>query len=352
MTAQDGFAERADDFAWCEEVIRRNSHSFYRAFSLLPARKRAGVYALYAFCRSADDCVDRDASEAGLAALQGALDRFLAGSVPDEPLWRALAVVFENFDMDAQPFYDLLEGQRRDLRFRQPSTLDDLEEYAYYVAGSVGLMLLPLLHVHAPLPQRLREDAVALGVAMQLTNILRDVGEDWCCRRVYLPAGVLEEAGYSLRELAEHRVNAPFRAAWEALARRSEELYLPLQRDVCLLDEDSRLPTLSSLYLYRGILDEVRAAGYCCFEHRASVPKERAVRLVSQARKQLQEGEKKERAEAGVAEDAEKGLAEDAGEGVAEDAGEGLAGFALPAFGLQDSGRGGVPVRTRAMQGR
>ena len=352
MTARDGFAERADDFAWCEEVIRRNSHSFYRAFSLLPAHKRAGVYALYAFCRSADDCVDRDASEAGLAALQGALDRFLAGSVPDEPLWRALAVVFENFDMDAQPFYDLLEGQRRDLRFRQPSTLDDLEEYAYYVAGSVGLMLLPLLHVHAPLPQRLREDAVALGVAMQLTNILRDVGEDWCCRRVYLPAGVLEEAGYSLRELAEHRVNAPFRAAWEALARRSEELYLPMQRDVCLLDEDSRLPTLSSLYLYRGILDEVRAAGYCCFEHRASVPKERAVRLVSQARKQLQEGEKKERAEAGVAEDAEKGLAEDAGEGVAEDAGEGLAGFALPAFGLQDSGRGGVPVRTRAMQGR
>ena len=352
MTARDGFAERADDFAWCEEVIRRNSHSFYRAFSLLPAHKRAGVYALYAFCRSADDCVDRDASEAGLAALQGALDRFLTGSVPDEPLWRALAVVFENFDMDAQPFYDLLEGQRRDLRFRQPSTLDDLEEYAYYVAGSVGLMLLPLLHVHAPLSQRLREDAVALGVAMQLTNILRDVGEDWCCRRVYLPADVLEEAGYSLRELAEHRVNAPFRAAWEALARRSEELYLPLQRDVCLLDEDSRLPTLSSLYLYRGILDEVRAAGYCCFEHRASVPKERAVRLVSQARKQLQEGEKKERAEAGVAEDAEKGLAEDAGEGVAEDAGEGLAGFALPAFGLQDSGRGGVPVRTRAMQGR
>ena len=263
MTARDGFAERADDFAWCEEVIRRNSHSFYRAFSLLPAHKRAGVYALYAFCRSADDCVDRDASEAGLAALQGALDRFLTGSVPDEPLWRALAVVFENFDMDAQPFYDLLEGQRRDLRFRQPSTLDDLEEYAYYVAGSVGLMLLPLLHVHAPLPQRLREDAVALGVAMQLTNILRDVGEDWCCRRVYLPAGVLEEAGYSLRELAEHRVNAPFRAAWEALARRSEELYLPMQRDVCLLDEDSRLPTLSSLYLYRGILDEVRAAGYC-----------------------------------------------------------------------------------------
>ena len=289
MTACSLLDERADDFAWCEDVIRRNSHSFYRAFSLLPACKRQSVYALYAFCRLADDCVDRDASAAKLEQVQDDLARFFAGTVVDAPLWRALDAVCSSFDLDAQPFFDMLEGQRRDLSFRQPETMGDLEEYGYYVAGSVGLMLLPILHAASPVDAGLRNSEVALGVAMQLTNILRDVGEDWCCRRVYLPAGVLEEAGYSLRELAEHRVNAPFRAAWEALARRSEELYLPMQRDVCLLDEDSRLPTLSSLYLYRGILDEVRAAGYCCFEHRASVPKERAVRLVAQARKQLQD---------------------------------------------------------------
>ena len=286
--ARDPFEEHADDFAWCEDVIRRNSHSFYRAFSLLPPRKRKGVYAVYAFCRAADDCVDVEASRERLDGLQRDLERFDAGGMPRGPLWQALGVVFGAFDEDTAPFFDMLEGQRRDLSFRQPADLGELEDYGYYVAGSVGLMLLPLLRAGRPVDDALRADAVALGVAMQLSNILRDVGEDWCCRRVYLPAGVLEEAGYSLRELAEHRVNAPFRAAWEALARRSEELYLPMQRDVCLLDEDSRLPTLSSLYLYRGILDEVRAAGYCCFEHRASVPKERAVRLVAQARKQLQ----------------------------------------------------------------
>ena len=115
MTACSLFEERADDFAWCEDVIRRNSHSFYRAFSLLPACKRQSVYALYAFCRLADDCVDRDASAAKLEQVQDDLARFFAGTVVDAPLWRALDAVCSSFDLDAQPFFDMLEGQRRDL---------------------------------------------------------------------------------------------------------------------------------------------------------------------------------------------------------------------------------------------
>lgn len=178
MTACSLLDERADDFAWCEDVIRRNSHSFYRAFSLLPACKRQSVYALYAFCRLADDCVDRDASAAKLEQVQDDLARFFAGTVVDAPLWRALDAVCSSFDLDAQPFFDMLEGQRRDLSFRQPETMGDLEEYGYYVAGSVGLMLLPILHAASPVDDGLRDSAVALGVAMQLTNILRDVGED------------------------------------------------------------------------------------------------------------------------------------------------------------------------------
>ena len=178
MTACSLLDERADDFAWCEDVIRRNSHSFHRAFSLLPACKRQSVYALYAFCRLADDCVDRDASAAKLEQVQDDLARFFAGTVVDAPLWRALDAVCSSFDLDAQPFFDMLEGQRRDLSFRQPETMGDLEEYGYYVAGSVGLMLLPILHAASPVDDGLRDSAVALGVAMQLTNILRDVGED------------------------------------------------------------------------------------------------------------------------------------------------------------------------------
>lgn len=288
MTNQPSLIEeRAEDFAWCEDVIRRNSHSFYRAFSLLPPEKRQSVYALYAFCRRADDCVDRDASRSQLEAMRENLVGFFAGRVPDEPLWRALDAVCATFEIEEQPFYDMLEGQRRDLSFRQPETMRDLEEYGYYVAGSVGLMLLPLLHAQAPVDDDLRASAVALGVAMQLTNILRDVGEDLDNGRVYLPIEVLEASSYPPARLRAHAIDPAFRCAWEAVAHRSEELYRPMERDVIELDDDSRLPTLSSLYLYRGILDAVRADGYQCFEHRSAVPKERAVQLVGQAQAAL-----------------------------------------------------------------
>lgn len=290
MTAPSLFDERAEDFAWCEEVIKRNSHSFYRAFSQLPDRKRQSVYALYAFCRLADDCVDRDASEAKLDRLENDLVLFFAGSPANAPLWRALDAACSLFDLDAAPFFDMLEGQRRDLSFRQPETMGELEDYSYYVAGSVGLMLLPILCADAPVDDDLRDSAVALGVAMQLTNILRDVGEDLANGRVYLPAEVLEAASYGPERLRAHAVDEAFRDAWEAVARRSEELYRPMERDVFALDGDSRLPTLSSLYLYRGILDEVRAEGYQCFERRAAVPKDVAVQLVGDAVRALEEG--------------------------------------------------------------
>lgn len=291
MTASpSAFADRAEDFAWCEDVIERNSNSFYRAFSLLPEPKRQSVYALYAFCRLADDCVDRDASAAKLERVSDDLVSFFAGRVPDAPLWRALDAVCSLFDLDAKPFFDMLEGQRRDLAFRQPETMGDLEEYGYYVAGSVGLMLLPILHAGSEVDDGLRGSAVALGVAMQLTNILRDVGEDMENGRVYLPVRVLEAASYGPERLRAHAVDGAFRNAWEAVAHRSEELYRPMERDVFALDDDSRLPTLSSLYLYRGILDEVRAGGYQCFERRAAVGQDAAARLVGDAVRALEEG--------------------------------------------------------------
>lgn len=290
MLLRDGFNAHADDFAWCEDVIKRNSQSFYRAFSLLPERKRAGVYAVYAFCREADDLVDEHASAEALAALQDQLERFAAGDVPDEPLWRALGVVFDSFAMDATPFYDMLEGQRRDLAFQQPHTMSELEEYGYYVAGTVGLMLLPLLHTESSVPAHTAKEAVELGIAMQLTNILRDVGEDWEVGRVYLPEALFDETGYRLEDLAAHKANPAFRTLWETVAGRAEELYLPLQNDIYAMDEDSRLTTLSSLFLYRGILDQVRADDYACLDRRSRVSADRARELVGEAQACLREG--------------------------------------------------------------
>lgn len=290
VATHDAFAQRAADFAWCEGVIERNSNSFYRAFSLLPEPKRQSVYALYAFCRTADDCVDRDASAEALEALHGQLDRFCTGETPDTPLWRAMETVFEAFELDVRPFYDMLEGQRRDLAFRQPVTMDELEEYGYYVAGSVGLMLLPILHANSTVDEGLRDSGVSLGVAMQLTNILRDVGEDYDNGRVYLPVAVLTEAGCTEDDLRARRATPAFKRAWEAVASRSAELYRPMEHDVRELDGDSQLPTLSSLMLYRAIMDEVRAEDYACLERRCSVPKDEARRLVGAAAAALAQG--------------------------------------------------------------
>lgn len=290
MTVQTRkFEDHTRDFAWCEDVIRRNSKSFYRAFSLLPSCKRNSVYALYTFCRAADDCVDHHKSEAMLDELEYDLTLFFEGRGPDQPFWRALDVVFESFDIYEQPLYDMIEGQRRDLYFQQPQTLEDLEEYGYYVAGSVGRMLLPILHANKPVSEELEKSAVDLGIAMQLTNILRDVGEDFNQGRVYLPVELMVEAGYTMAELEKRRASEAFVALWERIARRSEELYLPMQRDVTRLDGDSQLATISSLFLYRGILDQVRDEGYGCLTSRSVVPNERAYALVAEAERILGE---------------------------------------------------------------
>lgn len=284
MTVQtELFEKRADDFAWCEEVIKRNSNSFYRAFSLLPACKRASVYALYAFCRAADDSVDRDKSAEALDRLEGDLADFFAGRVPDQPLWRAMGVVLESFSIDERPFFDMIEGQRRDLAFEQPKTLADLEEYAYYVAGSVGLMLLPILHARASVPEELKQSGIDLGIAMQITNILRDVGEDLDNGRVYLPVESMRAAHYSRRDLKRRLVDESFVDLWESLAERAEVLYLPMQFDAALLDEDSRFATISSLFLYRGILDQVREGGYRCLTSRSVVSQDQARKLIAEA---------------------------------------------------------------------
>lgn len=283
IALRDGFAANAEAFDWCEAIIKKNSKSFYRAFSILPPRKRKSVYAVYAFCRIADDSVDEQASAALLDDLESNLECFLSGSTPQGPLWQALDTAFSAFSFEEQPFFDMIEGQRRDLAFRQPRTLAELEDYSYYVAGSVGLMLLPLLHSGAPIEKELRESAISLGVAMQLTNILRDVGEDYENGRIYLPQSMLENVPYTEEDLAAHAVNDSFISVWEAIARRSEKLYLPMQGNIFELDEDSRLATLSSLYLYRGILDQVRKDGYRCLEHRSSVPKATSLRLVADA---------------------------------------------------------------------
>ena len=258
----------AKAYAYCEEIIKKHSKSFYFAFSKLPKEKANAVYAIYAFCRLADDSIDeaetKEEQGDALTFLTNELNRFEQGREPDHPVWRALRDVFDRYDMSIQPFYDQLHGQAMDYRFRQPKTMEDLEGYSYYVAGSVGLMLLPIIATENH--NELEDEAIALGVAMQLTNILRDVGEDYQkINRIYLPEALMEQENYSEADLAGQQINDAFIAIWETVAERAEELYEKFTESLKAFDKDSQIQVALSAKVYGGILDAVRENEYDCF---------------------------------------------------------------------------------------
>ncbi|MFJ7754043.1 phytoene/squalene synthase family protein [Peribacillus muralis] len=255
------------DYRYCEDIIKQNSKSFYFAFLGLPKEKANAVYAIYAFCRIADDSVDlgghRSEKINALNRIKQELSLFQANKEMDQPLWRALRDVFTRYEMDIQPFFDQLNGQRRDIDFTIPQTMVEVEEYSYYVAGTVGLMLLPIIASESK--QDLTQQAISLGVAMQITNILRDVGEDYRKNdRIYLPLSEMKSESYTEEDIKKAIISIGFIRIWEKMARRAEELFDEFQEGVHYFDKDSQFQVLLSARLYRGILNAVRDNKYDC----------------------------------------------------------------------------------------
>ena len=277
ITTSNAFTERQADFDFCEAVIKQHSKSFYVAFSQLPFEKRQSVYAIYAFCRLADDVVDEGQDADALATLFQKLTDFEAGAIPDEPMWRALAVVFDHYPMDIRPFYDMLVGQRKDLHFQQPQTQAELLDYAYYVAGSVGLMLLPIL---SQTPTQMMRPAKKLGEAMQLTNILRDIGEDYAIGRIYLPKQMMAKHQVTEAMLATRQVTPQFIALWEDVAQQAEKRYNEALEMMPFIDIDARQALLSALFIYKELLPTIRKKNYRVFDKKHAVSTKRKLELV------------------------------------------------------------------------
>lgn len=254
-----------NDFMYCESIIKNSSKSFYKAFSKLPKNKAKSIYAVYAFCRLIDDIVDIDKDEYAFEKFKADFLNFKNGEDIDKPVWRALREVFNNYDMSFKPFEDMIKGQYMDLEFNQPLNQEELEEYCYYVASSVGLMILPIL---SSKHKEIEETAIDLGKAMQLTNILRDIGEDYDNNRIYLPISVMKSYGYDEDKLSKKIIDESFISLWEFEAKRAEDLYNNSLRKIKLFDNDSTLPVLLSLYFYREILFEIRKNNYDCLYKR------------------------------------------------------------------------------------
>lgn len=270
------------DLQYCEAIIKKYSKSFYYAFSGLPTEKRYAVYAVYAFCRIADDSVDENTSaevkKKALSELRNELYLFSRHEEKNHPIWRALRYVFNNFEMELQPFFDQLIGQERDIYFSSPKSIQELEDYCYYVAGSVGLMLLPI--IASENQPSLRQPAIDLGIAMQITNILRDIGEDFFEKnRIYLPELERLRFGYGEDKLANRLIDHSFIHLWEHLAGRAEILYEAFEHHLDQFDSDSKLPVGIAASVYRDILNVIRENKYDCISKRNFVTQDRIEKL-------------------------------------------------------------------------
>lgn len=262
-----------DAYEICHTIIKKHSKTFAKAFSTLPPKKRQAVWAIYAFCRTVDDIVDEGQSPSlELEKFEEAFIRFTKNELPlTDPKWVALHDVFQKFEMDPTPFFHMIKGQRMDLYLKRYQTLEEVEEYSYHVASTVGLMLLPVL---APKNHKqLYKSGVALGKAMQLTNILRDIGEDLNRDRIYVPQSIMRAYGVTEEQLKNGERNDSFIQMWEHIATRAEALYQEAFKDMHLYPIDARLPVHGAGMMYRAILKAVRVNNYNVFSQKSYVPK-------------------------------------------------------------------------------
>jgi len=256
------------DMAYCDEAIRHGSLSFHAASRLLPRSLRDPALALYAFCRLADDAVDTQPAKASaVLSLQERLDRAFAGHPCDAPADRALAAVIAEFEMPRALPEALLEGLAWDAAGRRYATLSELRAYAARVAAAVGTMMCVLMRVRDP---DVLARACDLGVAMQLTNIARDVGEDAREGRLYLPADWLEEAGTNPEALlSDPRPDEAVRSVVRRLLREAHELYVRSEAGIGALPLFCRPGIFAARYIYGGIGGALSRAGHDSITARA-----------------------------------------------------------------------------------
>lgn len=270
-----------------ERVTAAWAKSFHFASRFLPATKKRAIFALYDYCRHADNLVDargdRPASlvRRELAGLAREVTAIHGGAAPSEERWLALADTLHRYPVPLSPLLELLDGVAMDL---QPVELRDfnvLYRYCHQVAGGVGLMLGPVLG--AP-PGSFREAGVRLGIAMQLTNVLRDVGEDLENDRVYLPADELARFGLSRVDLEAREVTPAFRRFMQWQVARARRYFEDGGRVVPLFPNDgSRLTVRLLQRTYAGILEAIERNGYDVFRARAYVSTSRKLVVLGRA---------------------------------------------------------------------
>lgn len=260
-------------YAWCESLTAANSRSFHMASRLLPLAKRQAVRALYAFCRVTDDLVDEAPTSTPQERAQAfeALMRWRNRALSDrsdsaDPVVRAWQDARMRYGVPVRYAEQLVDGVAQDLTRRRYGAFAELATYCYGVASTVGLMSMHIIGFTGPqaIPY-----AVKLGVALQLTNILRDIQEDWEAGRVYLPQEELTAFGLTEEDIEAGVVTDAWRRFMAFQIARNRRLYTEAWTGIRMLAPDGRFSIAAAAELYRGILDDIEAHDYDVFTRRA-----------------------------------------------------------------------------------
>lgn len=263
-------------FQAAAEATAVGSKSFYFATRFFPPELARAAHGVYWFCRTTDDLVDEAPD---LATAQARLDEWdqrlrttLRGGETDSPVLRLFAGVAAEYSIPHEYPLDLIEGMRMDLAMDRHGTryrnFDELRVFCYRVASVVGLMMMHVIGFRGTPHER----AIELGIALQLTNILRDIGEDLRRGRIYLPLDEIDGFGYSETELRARVRNGAFVRLMEFQAARARSYYRAAEPGIPMLDRRGRFAVEVAARVYAGILSRIESSRYDVFERRAVVP--------------------------------------------------------------------------------
>lgn len=269
-------------YSHCRAITRYYAKTFYMATRFLPNEKQRSIFAIYGLCRYLDNLVDETVDlihykDIDISEVDEKLDEFSAkligvynGRESDDPILIAFSDTLKKYHIPIELPFELMDGVRSDLTKNRYKSFKELYDYSYKVASVVGLMTS---RVFGYSDEKALEYAIDLGIAMQLTNILRDIGEDLDRNRIYLPQNELHMFGVTESDLFNGVKNENFLELMKFQIKRAREYYSLADIGIKMLDRDSRLPVYLARYNYSRILDKIEENNYNVFQERAYLNK-------------------------------------------------------------------------------
>lgn len=281
-------------YEYCMDVFKLHARSFHFASRYLNEEERKSIAALYGFCRLVDDFADEmeltvKEIEHELDLLKDIAERLAKGEVFSHPLFRAFGHTMAKYRIPVRYLHELIEGVRMDLRLKEIETVEELDKYCYHVASTVGLMMC---HIWGSTDPETLDRAADLGVALQLTNILRDVAEDYDNGRIYLPKKLRDEFRVPISDFENRTVSPNFELLLKHEIARAHSIYAKAEIGLQDLPPAASFTVRVAAEVYGEIMHEIEKMDYQVFEKRAVVPKWRKLWIAFKLRRKYNQEKK------------------------------------------------------------